>query len=83
MGEKRYSSTLALDGQFHASGPFSSRETAHGTHCTGGWVEPRAGPDVMGKRKIFCPTENQTPTSQLSTHSLVAIMTEPSQLPTS
>jgi hypothetical protein len=75
--------TLALDGQFHAPGPFSSRETVLGTHCIESWVEPKACPDAIGKRKISCPTKNETSTSQFSTHSLVTIMTEPSRLPTS
>jgi hypothetical protein len=57
LGEWRYSSThsltLALNGgEWSASRPgrFSPRETAPGTHWTGGWVGPRAILDVVVKR---------------------------------
>jgi hypothetical protein len=34
---------------------FAPRETAHDTHCTGGWVGPTAGLDAMNKRITSCP----------------------------
>jgi hypothetical protein len=53
-GERRYSSysftISALDGgEWSASRPgraFTPRERTRGTHCTGGWVGPRAGLDT-------------------------------------
>jgi hypothetical protein len=40
-------------------------ETAAGTHCIGGWVGPRAGLDVMEKRKIPCPCLELNPDSSV------------------
>jgi hypothetical protein len=34
---------------------FSLGERTTGTHCTGGWVGPRAGLDTEARGKIFCP----------------------------
>jgi hypothetical protein len=54
IGKWRYNSTtlltLALDeGEWSGSHPshFTPWETAAGTHCTGGWVGPRASLDVI------------------------------------
>jgi hypothetical protein len=33
--------------------PFYPRERALGTHCIGGWVDPRAGLDNMEKKKFL------------------------------
>jgi hypothetical protein len=47
--------TSALDGaEWSASRPgrFTLRELGPGTHWIGGWVGPRAGLDVVVKRKI-------------------------------
>jgi hypothetical protein len=56
-GEYRYSSTLsitsALDGggwSAPSPGPLYPRDRL-GTHCTGGWVGPRAGLDVCEKSR--------------------------------
>jgi hypothetical protein len=40
-----------VGGEWSASRPgrFTPRETAPGTHCIGGWVDPRAGLDNMEK----------------------------------
>ena len=55
-GEKRYSPTLSwprslggVGGQHHGQ-PLYPRERP-GTHCTGGWVGPRAGLDGCGKSR--------------------------------
>jgi hypothetical protein len=59
-GEKRYSSysflTSTLDGgEWSASRPrFTPGERTPGTHCTGGWVGPRAGLDTEDRGKILC-----------------------------
>jgi hypothetical protein len=62
LGEWRYSSThtlaSALDGgewSASRSGRFTPRERTHCTHCIGGWVGPRAGLDMVSKRKIPSP----------------------------
>jgi hypothetical protein len=59
-GERRYSSysfsTSVLDrGEWSASRPgraFTPGERTPGTHCTGGWVGPRAGLDTEVRGKI-------------------------------
>jgi hypothetical protein len=56
LGGEEYSSysfsTLVLDGgEWSALRPgraFTPGERAPGTHCTGGWVGPRAGLDTRG-----------------------------------
>jgi hypothetical protein len=62
VGERKYSSysffTSALDGvsgQRHATAAFCPGERTPGTHCTGGWVGPRAGLDTEVRGKILCP----------------------------
>jgi hypothetical protein len=59
LGERRYNSysflTLALDrGEWSASRPgaLCSEERTTGTHCTGGWVDLRAGLDIEVRGKI-------------------------------
>jgi hypothetical protein len=34
-------------------GSFTTRERAPGTHCIGGWVDPRAGLDDVEERKFL------------------------------
>jgi hypothetical protein len=38
--------------EWSATGP---GERSPGTHCTGGWVGPRAGLDTEARGKIFSP----------------------------
>jgi hypothetical protein len=47
--------TSALVGEWSASRPgrFTTGERAHGTHWTGGWVDPRASLDDVEKRKFL------------------------------
>jgi hypothetical protein len=66
--EWRYSSThsltRALDGSEWSAlrpGRFTPRERAPGTHCTGGWVGPRAVLDTVVKRKIPTRIEPYNP----------------------
>jgi hypothetical protein len=61
--------TSALErGEWSASRPgraLPRGERAPGTHCTGGWVGPRAGLDAeTGRRKSFGPAGDQTPAVQ-------------------
>jgi hypothetical protein len=68
-GERRYSSysftTSALDGgEWSASRPgraFTLGERTPGTHCTGGWVGPRADLDTEDRGKILCPCRGSNP----------------------
>jgi hypothetical protein len=69
LGERRYRSysysTSALDGgEWSASRPgraLAPGERTHGTHCTGGWVGPRAGLDTENWGKILCPCRGSNP----------------------
>jgi hypothetical protein len=45
---------MGVSGQHHARPRFSPGERTPGTHCTGGWVVPRAGLDTEIRRKILC-----------------------------
>jgi hypothetical protein len=52
--------TSVLDGgewSTSCSGRFIPGETAPGTHCIGGWMDPRPGLDVIEKRKILSRRE--------------------------
>jgi hypothetical protein len=42
---------------------FTSRERAPGTHCTGGWVDPRVVLDAVVKRKILSPRRESNPST--------------------
>jgi hypothetical protein len=53
-------------GQRHAPDAFYPRERP-GTHCTGGWVGPRAGLDRCGKSR---PTEIRSPDRPARSQSL-------------
>jgi hypothetical protein len=72
-GERRYSSysfsTSALDGgEWLASRlgrAFTPGERTPGTHCTGGWVGPRAGVDTEARGKIV-PAGDRTPIARSS-----------------
>jgi hypothetical protein len=68
-GERSYNSysfsTSALDGdEWSASRhgrAFTPGERTPGTHCTGGWVGPRAGLDTEVRGKILCPRRESNP----------------------
>jgi hypothetical protein len=68
-GERRYNSysftTSALDGgEWSASRPgraLPPEKGPPGTHCTGGWVGPRAGLDTEDRGKILCPCRGSNP----------------------
>jgi hypothetical protein len=40
---------------------FTPGESTPGTHCTGGWVGPRAGLDTEDRGKILCPRRGSDP----------------------
>jgi hypothetical protein len=46
--------------------PLYSGLRASGTHWVGGWMDLRAGLDVMKERKSLAPAENRTPSTQPS-----------------
>jgi hypothetical protein len=67
-GERRYSSysftTSALDGWVVSITPrprFTPGERTPSTHCTGGWVGPRASLDTEARGKILCPRRGSNP----------------------
>jgi hypothetical protein len=72
--------TTALHGsEWSASRPgrFTSGETAPCTYCVGDWVGPRAGPDIMEKRKHLLPLPGIEPRLLGRTvRSVVAVPTE-------
>jgi hypothetical protein len=43
---------MEVSGRLHAPAALPPREGAPGTHWIGGWVDPRAVLDAVGKRKI-------------------------------
>jgi hypothetical protein len=40
---------------------FTPKERTPGTHCTGGWVGPRAGMDTQVRGNILCPRRGSNP----------------------
>jgi hypothetical protein len=46
--------TIRVSGQRHAPSVLYPLERTPGTHCTGGWVGPRAGLDTEARGKILC-----------------------------
>jgi hypothetical protein len=48
----------AVRGQRYAPAAFYPRERTPGSHCTGGWVSPRAGVDTEDRGKA--PAGNRT-----------------------
>jgi hypothetical protein len=44
---------MGVSGQRYASAALYSPERTPGTHCTGGWVGPRAGLDTEGRVESF------------------------------
>jgi hypothetical protein len=46
---------MGVSGQRHAPFTLYPGVTTPGTHCTGGWVGPRAGLDTEARGKIILP----------------------------
>jgi hypothetical protein len=53
---------MGVSGQRHAPAALYHGERTPGTHCTGGWVGPRACLDTEARGKILCPAGDRTPT---------------------
>jgi hypothetical protein len=54
---------MGVSGQRHAPAALYPRERIPGTHCTGGWVGPRAGLDTKDRRNILLPLPGIEPRS--------------------
>jgi hypothetical protein len=52
---------VRVSGQHHAPAALYPRGKDPGTHCTGGWVGPRAGLDTEDTGKILCPRRGSNP----------------------
>jgi hypothetical protein len=55
---------MGVSGQRHAPAALNPQGRTPGTHCTGGWVGPRAGLDTEARGKILCPRRDRTPVAQ-------------------
>jgi hypothetical protein len=64
-----------VSGQRHAPATLYPGERTPGTHCTGGWVGPRAGLDTVVRGKIICPFRGSNPNRPV-VQSLDTILTE-------
>jgi hypothetical protein len=49
---------MGVSGQCHAPAALYPQGKDPGTHCTGGWVGPRAGLDTEARGKILCRGSN-------------------------
>jgi hypothetical protein len=64
---------MEVSGQLHAPATLPPWERAPGTHCIGNWVSPRAGLNLMEKRKSLAPVgESKLETSTVQ--SVVSIL---------
>jgi hypothetical protein len=54
---------MGVSGQRHAPAALYPGERTPGTHCTGGWMGPRAGLDTEARRKILLPLPGIEPPS--------------------
>jgi hypothetical protein len=52
---------MGVSGQRHDPAALYPRERTPGTHCTGGWVDPRAGLDAGARRTILCLCRGSNP----------------------
>jgi hypothetical protein len=52
---------MGVSGQHHAPAALCPGERTPGTHCTGGWVGPRAGLDTEVIGKLLCPCRGSNP----------------------
>jgi hypothetical protein len=68
---------MGVSGQHHAPAVLYPGEGTPGTHCTGGWVGPRAGLDAEARGKILCLCRGSNPGHPVHSHT---ILTELPQL---
>jgi hypothetical protein len=54
---------MGMSGQRHAPAVLGPGEKTHGTHCTGGWVGPRAAVDTEAGGKVLSPPSRIEPRS--------------------
>jgi hypothetical protein len=52
---------MGVNGQRHDTSALYPRGRDPGTHCTGGWVGPRAGLDTEDRGKFLCPCRGSNP----------------------
>jgi hypothetical protein len=52
---------MGVSGQRHAPAALYPWGKDPGTHCTGGWVGPRAGLDTEATGKILCSCRGSNP----------------------
>jgi hypothetical protein len=65
---------MGVSGQRHASAALYPRgKEPPGTHCTGGWVGPRAGLDAEARRKILCPCRGSNPDRPASSQTVYCL----------
>jgi hypothetical protein len=76
-GKRSYSSyfflTSTLDGVSglrHTPAALNRRGKDPGTHCTGGWVGPRAGLDTEARGKILCLCRGSNPSRSVCIQTL-------------
>jgi hypothetical protein len=55
---------MGVSGQNHAPAALYPEERTPGTHCTGGWVGPRAGLDAKARGTFSASVRNRTPVVQ-------------------
>jgi hypothetical protein len=46
---------MEVNGQLHPPAVLTSGERAPSSHSVEGWAGPRAGLNIMEKRRIYCP----------------------------
>jgi hypothetical protein len=61
---------MGVGGQHHAPSALYPRGKSPGTHCTGGWVGPRAGLNSKARRKILFPCRGSNPVRPVRSQTL-------------
>jgi hypothetical protein len=61
---------MGVSGQHHALAVLYPQGKTPGTHCTGGWVGPRAGLYAEARRKILCLCQGSNPSCPVRSQTL-------------